>query len=244
MPNYEFDRPNGVRDFERAESVGGTSMARNSTRWRIAAATALASALTAATLVSFTGPAPRRPSATPRSAGRPSPQPPVGYSTGNMMQAIYNAESGGTDFWIDRLLARPGNDPSDADGGILMTRGRALFMKMHTPGTLGFAGQVAYIESISNQQRVRGRGHAGHLHRAGRASAGRRPSHWRSVHTSGSIRSTRPSSSPTTTWRWPTCPSPTTAASSTTLQLRATSPYATVGQRQRADRSGQRRSTT
>src|SRR4051812_7670520 len=34
------------------------------------------------------------------------PAPPVGYSTGNMLQSIYNAESGGTDFWVDRLLAR------------------------------------------------------------------------------------------------------------------------------------------
>ena len=34
-----------------------------------------------------------------------------------MMQAIYDAESGGTDFWMDRLLARPGNDPADATAG-------------------------------------------------------------------------------------------------------------------------------
>src|SRR6476469_711551 len=56
------------------------------------------------------------------------PAPPVGYNSNSMMQAIYDAESGGTDFWMDRLLARPGSDPSDADGGILMTRGRAVFM--------------------------------------------------------------------------------------------------------------------
>ena len=43
------------------------------------------------------------------------PQPPVGYSTGNTMQAIYDAESGGTDFWVDRLLSRSGSDPSDPE---------------------------------------------------------------------------------------------------------------------------------
>src|SRR5262245_17169534 len=53
----------------------------------------------------------------PSFSGPAIPAPPVGYSTGNMMQAIYDAESGGTDFWVDRLLARPGSDPSDADGG-------------------------------------------------------------------------------------------------------------------------------
>jgi hypothetical protein len=62
----------------------------------------------------------------PTFSGPTVPQPPAGYTTGNMMQAIYNAESARTDFWMDRLLSRPGSDPSDADGGILMTRGRAL----------------------------------------------------------------------------------------------------------------------
>lgn len=40
------------------------------------------------------------------------PAPPVAMTTGNTMQAIFDAESGGTDFWMDRLLARPGNDPA------------------------------------------------------------------------------------------------------------------------------------
>ena len=122
----------------------------------------------------------------PTFSGPAVPQPPVGYSTGNMMQAIYNAESGGTDFWIDRLLARTGIDPSDADGGILMSRGRALFMKMHTPGTLGFAGQVAYIESISNNNAFAVAVTPGTF--TEQASQRRQtPSHWRSVHTCGSI---------------------------------------------------------
>ncbi|CAM5617279.1 F5/8 type C domain-containing protein OS=Streptomyces violarus OX=67380 GN=FHS41_005252 PE=4 SV=1 [Streptomyces violarus] len=36
-----------------------------------------------------------------------------------MMRAIYDAESSGTDFWMDRLLARSGNDPA---GPWLMSR--------------------------------------------------------------------------------------------------------------------------
>ena len=100
------------------------------------------------------------------------------------MQAIYDAESGGTDFWMDRLLARPGNDPA---GTWLMTRGRALFMKTHTPARLGFGGQVAYWESISNQQRLHGRGHARAPSPSRSSQRWQAPSHWRSVHTSGSI---------------------------------------------------------
>src|SRR5690349_1439804 len=80
----------------------------------------------------------------PTFSGPAIPAAPVGYTAGNMMQAIYNAEVGGTDFWMDRMLARPGNDPA---GTWLMTRGRALYMKTHNPGTLGFSGQSAYWES-------------------------------------------------------------------------------------------------
>ena len=55
----------------------------------------------------------------PTFSGPAIPAPPVSYNTGNMMQAIYDAESSGTDFWMDRLLARPGNDPA---GTWLMSR--------------------------------------------------------------------------------------------------------------------------
>ncbi|MBY8854036.1 hypothetical protein K7G98_39735, partial [Saccharothrix sp. MB29] len=64
------------------------------------------------------------------------------------MRAIHDAESGGTDFWVDRLLARPGNDPA---GPWLMTRGRGLFMYTHNPGVVGFGGSVAYWDDISSQ---------------------------------------------------------------------------------------------
>src|SRR4051812_12563286 len=84
----------------------------------------------------------------PTFTGPAVPAPPVAMSTGNTMQAIYDAEAGGTDFWMDRLLARPGNAPA---GTWLMSRGRAVFMKTHPPSVLGFGGTVAYWESISDQ---------------------------------------------------------------------------------------------
>ncbi len=78
------------------------------------------------------------------------PQEPADFAPGqSMMQAMYDKEKGGTDFWMDRLLARPGNDPAREPRGVdLMTRGRALYMKEHTPGTIGFAGRTAYQEVL------------------------------------------------------------------------------------------------
>ncbi|MEU7827876.1 hypothetical protein [Nonomuraea sp. NPDC049129] len=153
------------------------------------------------------------------------PAAPGSYTTGNMMQAIYDAESSGTDFWMDRLLARPGNDPA---GTWLMSRGRALFMKTHTPGTLGFAGQVAYWESISNNdaytvaitpgtftEQVNSRWQA--------------PSYWKSVHTSGSITVNQTKFITNNNVAVTNLSITNGGSSSTTLQLRATSPYATSG---------------
>ena len=102
-------------------------------------------------------------------------------------------------------------------------------MKTHTPGTLGFAGQVAYSRASATSNAFTVAVTPGHLHRAGRASAGRRPATGAACTPAARSRSTRPSSSPRTTWPWPTCPSPTTAARRPPLQLRATSPYATTG---------------
>src|SRR5688572_13703766 len=86
----------------------------------------------------------------PQFAGSADPVPaePVRHRTRGMMRAIYDAERHGTDFWMDRLLARRGEDPA---GDWLLTRGRALFMKTHDPETIGFGGQVAYWESIDNR---------------------------------------------------------------------------------------------
>ncbi|WP_188194247.1 galactose-binding domain-containing protein [Nonomuraea sp. SYSU D8015] len=80
--------------------------------------------------------------------GDPVPDEPVGYHPRKMMEEIYKKEKGGDSYWIDRMLARPGEDPA---GPWLMTRGRALFMKEHDPRKIGFGGYVAYWESIDNR---------------------------------------------------------------------------------------------
>ncbi|MFC5824951.1 Ig-like domain-containing protein [Nonomuraea insulae] len=78
----------------------------------------------------------------------PVPAEPVGYHPRRMMEEIYQKEKGGDSYWIDRMLARPGDDPA---GTWLMSRGRALFMKEHDPSKLGFGGYAAYWESIDNR---------------------------------------------------------------------------------------------
>ncbi|GAA1638203.1 hypothetical protein GCM10009733_039200 [Nonomuraea maheshkhaliensis] len=78
----------------------------------------------------------------------PVPDEPVGYHPRRMMQRIHDEEKGGDSYWIDRMLARPGDDPA---GTWLMSRGRALFMKEHDPAELGFGGHVAYWESIDDR---------------------------------------------------------------------------------------------
>ncbi|MDP9844828.1 hypothetical protein J2853_004039 [Streptosporangium lutulentum] len=164
----------------------------------------------------------------PSFSGPAVPAPPVGYTAGNMMQAIYNAESSGTDFWVDRLLGRPGSDPADADGGILMTRGRAFFMKTHTPGTLGFAGNAAYIESITNQSAFTVAVTPGTF----TEQVGQRwqaPSYFRSVHTGGAVRIEQTKFITQNNVAVANLSITNTGTSATTLQLRATSPYATSG---------------
>jgi hypothetical protein len=119
----------------------------------------------------------------PTFTGPAIPAAPVGYTPGDMMKSIYDAESSGTDFWMDRLLARSGNDPA---GPWLMSRGRAVFMKTHDPAVLGFGGHVAYWESINDQNAYSVAISPGTFTEqvAQRRQA---PSHWKSVHTSGSV---------------------------------------------------------
>src|SRR3954462_5890863 len=86
---------------------------------------------------------------TPVFAGSANPVPaePGAYDPAkNMMQAIYDADSaaGGTSYWFDSILQRPFS--SAAGETTLLTRGRALYMYTHAPGTLGFAGGYAYRE--------------------------------------------------------------------------------------------------
>lgn len=153
------------------------------------------------------------------------PAPPVGYTSGSMMQAIYNAESAGTDFWMDRLLARPGNDPA---GTWLMSRGRALFMKTHTPSVIGFGGQVAYWESINNQSAY-SIAITGGTWSEQASQRWQAPSHWRSVHTSGSLRANVTKFITDNNVAVTNLSITNNGTASTTLQLRATSPYATSG---------------
>ena len=193
---------------------------------RLASATALA--LVVGVLVSPPPVSAAQTIGFPTFSGPAVPQPPVGYSTGNMMQTIYNAESSGTDFWIDRLLARPGTDPSDADGGILMTRGRALFMKTHNPATLGFGGNVAYIESISNASALTVTVSPGTFTEQA-SQRWQAPSYFRSVHTSGSIRIDQTKFITQNNVAVANLSITNSGSASTTLTVRATSPYATSG---------------
>jgi hypothetical protein len=92
----------------------------------------------------------------------PVPAEGTGYHVRNQLQSIYDADvaagagsSTDKDFWFDRMLARTGNLPGGSNGDAnqyLFSRGRAVFMKTHTPGVLGFGGEVAYIESIAGGQ--------------------------------------------------------------------------------------------
>ncbi|WP_083502062.1 discoidin domain-containing protein [Sphaerimonospora mesophila] len=164
----------------------------------------------------------------PTFTGPAVPAPPIGYRTGNMMQAIYDAESTGTDFWIDRLLGRSGSDPSDVNGGILMTRGRALFMKTHTPGTLGFAGKVAYIESIDDRSAFTVSITPGNLtEQVSQRWQG--PSHFRSVHTGAGLKVVQTKFITHDNVAVDNLAITNTGSAATTLQLRATSPYAASG---------------
>ncbi|MEU4407909.1 discoidin domain-containing protein [Streptosporangium sp. NPDC023963] len=153
------------------------------------------------------------------------PAPPVSYTPGNMMRSIYDAESSGTDFWMDRLLARTGNDPA---GTWLMSRGRAVFMKTHNPSVLGFGGQVAYWESISDNNAYTVAVTPGTF--TEQVSQRRQvPSHWRSVHTSGSVTVTQTKFVTDNNVAVTNLSITNGGGGPTTLQLRATSPYATSG---------------
>ncbi|KUN85603.1 discoidin domain-containing protein [Streptomyces griseoruber] len=161
----------------------------------------------------------------PAFSGPAIPAPPVAYTPGDMMRSIYDAESSGTDFWMDRLLARTGDDPA---GPWLMSRGRALFMKTHDPSVLGFGGHVAYWESISDNNAYTVAITPGTFTEqvAQRRQA---PSNWQSVHTSGSVAVTQTKFITENNVAVTNLSIKNNGSASTTLQLRATSPYATSG---------------
>jgi hypothetical protein len=87
----------------------------------------------------------------PTFTGPANPPEPAAFTSRGMMQAMYEADlanGDGTDFWMDRLLARSGSDPA---GNWLMTRGRALYMYTHSPNVIGFGGQIAYWDNIDSR---------------------------------------------------------------------------------------------
>lgn len=124
----------------------------------------------------------------PTFTGAPPPAEPVPYSN-RMMRAMYDAEAGGTDFWMDRLLARRGSDP--AGNSWLMTRGRTVYLRQHSNNVIGFGGRVAYYNelfgSFANQNaytiNIGSGGFAENV-----ADRLQTPSYWSSTYTSGSVK--------------------------------------------------------
>ncbi|MEU1939481.1 MGH1-like glycoside hydrolase domain-containing protein [Streptomyces coeruleorubidus] len=161
----------------------------------------------------------------PAFSGPTIPAPPVAHTQGDMMRAIYDAESSGTDFWMDRLLARSGNDPA---GPWLMSRGRALFMKEHDPARFGFGGKVAYWESITGDNAYTVAVSPGTFTEQA-AQRRQTPSHWKSVHTSGSVTVDQTKFITDDNVAVTNLSIRNNGSGSTTLRLRATSPYATTG---------------
>ncbi|WP_229073301.1 OmpL47-type beta-barrel domain-containing protein [Actinoplanes sp. DH11] len=132
----------------------------------------------------------------------PVPDERTGYHARNQLQAIFDADvaagagsSTDKDFWIDRMLVRTGNTPGGSNGDAnqyLFSRGRTVFMKTHQPGTLGFGGEVAYIESIAGGQGAYtvtlSVGGADITLGEDPAQRKQTPSYWRSVFTGAGLR--------------------------------------------------------
>ena len=197
-------------------------------RWRSRLALALTTVLTGSLAAVVL---PGQPAAAAQTIGYPTfsgpavPAPPVAMTAGNTMQAIFDAESGGTDFWMDRLLARPGNDPA---GTWLMSRGRAVFMKTHNPAVLGFGGSVAYWESISDRSAFTVTAGSGTWTEQV-AQRWQAPSHFKSVHTNGSLRINQTKFITQNNVAVDNLALTNTGTSAQTVALRVTSPYATSG---------------
>jgi hypothetical protein len=153
-------------------------------RWR---PLALAAALAGAVLTAVVPPANAEQTiGFPAFTGAAPPAEPVPYSN-RMMRAMYDAEAGGTDFWMDRLLARRGNDPA---GSWLMTRGRTVYMRQHSSSVIGFGGRVAYYNeffgSFANQNAYAiGLGATFTETVADRLQT---PSYWSGTYTNGAVR--------------------------------------------------------
>src|SRR5262249_51500864 len=118
----------------------------------------------------------------------PVPAEPAPLTPGkSRLEAIYEADlaAGGTSFWMDRLLERPFLSNADS---YLYTRGRALYMYTHTPGTLGFAGGHASRERPPGPtQTLSTVAISGATLSEVRAQRRQYPSHWASTHTAAGL---------------------------------------------------------
>ncbi|WHE35744.1 Ig-like domain-containing protein [Microbacterium sp. BDGP8] len=132
----------------------------------------------------------------PTFTGSPNPVPDTGvtYTPGNQLMRIFDADvaagagsNAQNDFWMDEMLARTGTAGSFGDNNQwLFTRGRAAFMKEHNPAVLGFAGQLAYWESIDGRSAYTITARVGGADIALTEDTTKRkqtPSYWQSVHT-------------------------------------------------------------
>ncbi|WND23456.1 Ig-like domain-containing protein [Streptomyces violaceus] len=165
----------------------------------------------------------------------PVPTLPAGFTVHRTLRAQYEADrraGDGTDFWMDRMLVRKGEDPS---GDWLFTRGRALFMKEHAPSQLGFAGKVAYWESIDNRSAYTITLDVDGENVTLRENTGARtqtPSHWRSefTHEATGLKVTQTKFITEANAAVTNLAVTNTGAERREVRLRATSPYTTTAE--------------
>jgi hypothetical protein len=89
----------------------------------------------------------------PTFKGEADPMPDTGvqYVPTNYLAEIFAADLAGgagsvpgNDFYVDRILARNGPMYDSTENKVAFTRGRAAFMRNHTPTALGFSGELVY----------------------------------------------------------------------------------------------------
>jgi len=89
-----------------------------------------------------------------KGSATPVPSTGVDYAPGGYLSKVFAQDlaagagsAPGNDFWIDRMLARTGPMYDATENLVAFTRGRAVFMKTHTPTGLGWRGDTAYGET-------------------------------------------------------------------------------------------------
>ena len=114
---------------------------------------------------------------------------------GESLAYLYNEDmqNGGLSFYMDRILARPGVDPSLKEDSGLMTRGRALYTKGTNDSGLikefGFGGTMRYIKGNHSGYTIRINDKVAAGFSEDKSKRTDYPSHWTSSYTgkSGSI---------------------------------------------------------